>query len=277
MAGETAPLIQLRLEPMPTIYECIDRVVAARPLIVAPLAAIGLVTDGAISPLHSRHSPMEIVSPADRMRLRAHHGVAFIAGAVRKGTLLSPCYGLERRTQTGNKLVTESALGFRSPRGIGVPDPERSGVVERPLGQGVIAGLAAGGDLGVADRAVADAILVAGPPRLVAHRAVPHRWNVQLGYRSLLADVCVTGLARDPGIANVGKVLRMRELQISAVHRVSRRCRRIHFTGYLGGVGIDYEAAKLVIVRILLLDGGMTAEAVFVLGIGSQPRLDVGN
>ena len=73
VAGETAPLIQLRLKPMSPIYKCIDRVVTPRPLIVTSLAAISLMTDSAIHALHRSHSPMEIVSPPDRVRLRTHH------------------------------------------------------------------------------------------------------------------------------------------------------------------------------------------------------------
>ena len=73
VAGETAPLIQLRLKPMPPIYKCIDRVVTPRPLIVASLAAISLMTDSAIHSLHRRHSTMEIIAPPDRVRLWTHH------------------------------------------------------------------------------------------------------------------------------------------------------------------------------------------------------------
>lgn len=87
----------------------------------------------------------------------------------------------------------------------------------------------------------------------------------------------MTGLACDPCIADIRKVLGMRELQIPAVHRVSGRYRRIDLAGYLSGVGIDYEAAKLVIVRILLFDGRMATETVLVLRIRRKPGLDIGN
>ena len=121
--------------------------------------------------------------------------MTLIAGAAGKGTLLGPRHGLQSRAQTGYKLVTEGALGLRRSGGVGVPDSKRGGVVEGSLGQSVIARFAAGGNLGVADRTVADAIFVAGPPRLVAHRAVPHRGYVQLRNGSLLFDIRVTGLA----------------------------------------------------------------------------------
>lgn len=69
----------------------------------------------------------------------------------------------------------------------------------------------------------------------------------------------------------------MRELQIPAVHRVSGRRGRVHLAGYPSGVGIYDETAKLVIVRILRLDGCMAAQAVLILRVGGQPRLDVGH
>ena len=188
------------------------------------------------------------------MRLRPHNRVALVTGAIGKGTLLSPCYRLERRTQAGHKLVTEGALCLRGPGGVRVPDPEGRGVVEGPLGQSVVARLAARGDLRVADRTVADAILVARPPGLVAHGAIPHRRDVQLRDRSLLRDVRMTGFACDSCVADICKVLRMRELEISAVHRIAGRGRHVGFASNLGGVGIDYETPKLVIIRILLLD-----------------------
>ena len=77
--------------------------------------------------------------------------MALIAGAIRKGTLLRPRHRLESRTETGYKLVTEGALGLRRLRGVGMPDPECGGVVERSFGQRVIARLAARGNLSVAD------------------------------------------------------------------------------------------------------------------------------
>ena len=69
----------------------------------------------------------------------------------------------------------------------------------------------------------------------------------------------------------------MRKLQIAAVQRVSGRFWRVYLAGYLGGVRVDYEAAKFVIIRILLFDGCMAAEAVLILRVGRQSRLDVGH
>ena len=100
VAGEAASLIHLRLEPMSPINKCVDRVVTARPLIVAPLTAVCLMAHSAIHALHGSHSPMEVIAPSDRVRLRAHHRVALVAGAAGQGTLFGPCHRLQSRTQT---------------------------------------------------------------------------------------------------------------------------------------------------------------------------------
>lgn len=73
VARKTAPLVQLRLEPMPAVDERIDRVVAAWPLIVAPLAGIRRMTHCAVKAIHRGHSPVEVVAPPDGVRLGAHH------------------------------------------------------------------------------------------------------------------------------------------------------------------------------------------------------------
>lgn len=180
VAGETASLIQLRLEPVPAVNERIDWVVAARPFIVAPFAGIRLMTHGAVDAIHRGHSPVKVVAPPDRVRLGAHHRMALIAVTVGKWTLFSPCHRLERRARNGHELVTENALGVRGPGSFGVPDPERRGVVKGPFGKRVIARLTSGGDLCVANRAVTYAVVTACPPGLVTHSAVPHRRYVQL-------------------------------------------------------------------------------------------------
>lgn len=91
VAGETASLIQLRLEPVPAVNERIDWVVAARPFVVAPFAGISLMTHSAVQGIHRGHSPVKVVAPPDRMRLGAHHRMALIASTVGQGTLFSPC------------------------------------------------------------------------------------------------------------------------------------------------------------------------------------------
>ena len=99
VAGKTAPLIHLRLKSMPPVYKCVDRIVTARPLVVAALTAVSLMTHRAIHAFHRSHSTMQVIAPPDRVRLRAHHRVALIAGAAWKGTLFSPCHRLESRTE----------------------------------------------------------------------------------------------------------------------------------------------------------------------------------
>lgn len=99
VAGKTAPLIHLRLKPVASIHKCVDRIVTARPLVVAPLAAVSLMAHSAIHALHRSHSAMEVIAPPDRVRLRAHHRMAFIARAAWKGTLFGPCHRLESRTE----------------------------------------------------------------------------------------------------------------------------------------------------------------------------------
>ena len=266
VAGETASLIQLRLEPVPAVNECIDWVVAARPFIVAPLAGISLMTHGAVQAIHRGHSPVKVVAPSDRVRLGAHHRMALIAVTVWKGTLFSPCHRLEHRACNRHELVAENALGVRGPSGFCMLEPERRSVVKGPFGQRVIARLTSGGDLCMANRAVAYAVIIACPPGLVAHGAVPHRGYVQLRNRGLLVDARVTGFAIDAHIAVVGQVFGVRELQVSPVHAVPRHRHRPADIAarYLSSIGVHNKAAKLMIVWILLLDGSMAAEAVLI-------------
>jgi len=99
MAGETAPLIHLSLKAMSAIDKCADWIMTARPLVVAPLAAVSLMANRAIHALHRSHSAMEIIAPSDGVRLRTHHRVAFIAGAAWKGTLFGSCHRLESRAE----------------------------------------------------------------------------------------------------------------------------------------------------------------------------------
>ena len=101
--------------------------------------------------------------------------MALITSTVGQRTLFGSCHRLKRRTQTGNKLVTEGTLGVRRSRGFGVPDPERRSVVKGSFRQRVISRLATCRDLSVANRTLAYAVVAASTSGLVAHRAVPHR------------------------------------------------------------------------------------------------------
>ena len=119
--------------------------------------------------------------------------------------------------------MAEGALGVRRARGLGVANPERRSMVSRSFGERVIARLAASGYLRVTDRAVANTKRCAGAARFMAHCAIPHRRNVQLGDRGLLIDAVVTGLAADPRVAAIGQVLGMGKLQISTIQHIARR------------------------------------------------------
>lgn len=76
----------------------------------------------------------------------------------------------------------------------------------------------------------------------------------------------MTGFAFDARIAVVGQVFGVRELQVSPVHGIPRRRHRPADIAarYLSGIGVHNKAAKLMIVRILLFDGSMAAEAVLI-------------
>jgi hypothetical protein len=58
VAGKTTALIDLRQEAVAAINERVDRVMASRAFIVAPLAGISLMTHGAIDAIHRRHAPV---------------------------------------------------------------------------------------------------------------------------------------------------------------------------------------------------------------------------
>ena len=134
VAGETTTLIYLRQEPVPAVDERIDRVVAPRPLVVAPFTGIGLMTHGTIHPVHRRHSPMQIVAPSDRMRLRAHHRVTLIATAVGQWALFGSRYRLKDWSKTRHEFMTEGALGVGRASDVSVPNPECCGMVARSFG-----------------------------------------------------------------------------------------------------------------------------------------------
>lgn len=133
--------------------------------------------------------------------------MAFIAIAGWLRALIGSHRHLQPRPSNRDELMTERTLRRRGPGSFGVPNPERRGMVGRPLGQRVVTRLASRGNLRVTNRAVADAEVIARPPGLVTHRAVPHRRYVQLGDRRLLVDVCMTGFTPDPNIAIVGEML----------------------------------------------------------------------
>lgn len=73
VAGETAALIHLSQETVPSVDERIDRIVASRPFIVASLAGVRLMAHRAIQTIHRGHSPVEVVAPPDRVRLGTHN------------------------------------------------------------------------------------------------------------------------------------------------------------------------------------------------------------
>ena len=157
------------------------------------------------------------------MRLGPHNRVTLIAIAARQRTLFGSSDGLKRRSKIRYEFMAEGALGVRRASSLGVPDSERRGMVSRSFGERVIARLAPSCYLRVTDRAVANTKRCTGAPRFMAHRAIPHRRNVQLGDRCLLIDAVVTGLAADPRVAAIGEVLGMGKLQISTVQHVARR------------------------------------------------------
>jgi hypothetical protein len=72
VTSETAALIQLRLESVAAVDESVYRVMASWALVVAPLARISLMTHGAVQAIHSRHSPVKVVAPSDRVRFGTH-------------------------------------------------------------------------------------------------------------------------------------------------------------------------------------------------------------
>jgi len=180
VAGETTPLVELRKEAMPAVDECVDRIVTSRPLIVTTFARVGLMADGAVHSIHRRHLAVKIVSPSDRVRLRPHNRMAFIAVAVGQRALLGSGYRLNHGPEARHEFMTKRALGIGSSSGFGVSNSKRRGVIGRPFSQSMVSRFATGSYLRVADRAVGDAVRAGRASRFVAHRAVPHRRNVQL-------------------------------------------------------------------------------------------------
>src|SRR4030095_2113286 len=141
------------------------------------------------------------------MRLRPHNRVTLIAIATRQRTLFGSSDRLKRRSKIRYEFMAEGALGVGRASSLGVPNPEPCRVVRRSFGKRVIARLASSCYLRVTDRAVAYTKRCASPPRFMAHSAIPHRRNVQLGDRCLLIDAVVTDLAADPRVAAVGQML----------------------------------------------------------------------
>ena len=286
MADETTPLVQLRQEAMPAIYKCVYRIMTSRSLIVTTDAKIRLMADGAVHSIHRGYTTVHIISPSYCMRLRVHYAVALVAVASRRARpLFSSRNGFDSHSRAGKKLMAESAFGIGRARGFCVPRAKGSRVIVGPLGQSVIARLAPGCDLRVTDRTLADPIVGARAIGFMAHRAVPHRRYVELRDRSLLVYPCVTGLARYSMIAIIGQVLCVREFQVSPHHRVARRrrgvthihdLRRRFAARYPGIIRVHDEATNFMVAWVILLLRLVAAQAIRVLRVRREMRLDVG-
>ena len=109
------------------------------------------MTYRATDAIHRRHSPVQIVAPSDRMRLRPHNGVTFIAIAVRQWALFGSRDRLKHWSKARYEFMAEGALGIRRASSLSVPNSERRRMIRRSFGQSVIAWLLPCRYLGVTD------------------------------------------------------------------------------------------------------------------------------